>query len=995
MKFYYTPTYGCGLLLTILLFFAGQVWSQQEYTLIGNVTDTTGIAIPGVHVQRLGTITGSTTNFEGDYRIKVKAIDSLKFSYLGFKTKIIPVNNQTKINLQLSPNEETLQEVVINAGYYTTTERERTGSIEKITAKEIERQPVGNPLQALQGRMPGVQVVQGSGVRGLATSIQIRGQNSLRNTANNNGNLPLYVVDGVPINSSPIRTSGLLTNTPGLDPLNTLNLANVESIEVLKDADATAIYGSRGAHGVVLITTKKGQHKDGKLQVEARLYKGVAEVSHQLDLLNTSQYLAMRKTAFANDGLEPNAQNAPDLTLWDQNRETDWQEELFGGVAEITSLDFSLSGGNHYTSFLIGGGYQEEGTVFPGDFGYRKASANLNLKHRSKDDRFKLTFSINYGVDQNELFNDNFVDLALSLAPNSPRLYDEEGNLNWEDGTWSNPLATLYKEQQVNANNLLTNMSLDYRIGKGFSFKTNLGYTFLTSEELIKTPKKVYDPSFWENVQATSIHSNVHRNSWIIEPQLAYDTNWGKLRLNTFAGLTFQERKSGTLISVGQGYGHESLLENLAAADQVRVNAHQNINYRYHAIFGRIGLHWNKKYYLNLTGRRDGSSRFGPGKRFANFGAIGAAWLFTEEKWLKENLSWLNFGKLRGSYGTTGSDQIPDYGYVDTYQPTLGPGGLYATQLTNPDYSWEVNKKLEAAVKVGLLDNRLQTEVSWYRNRSSNQLVGYPLPATTGFSAVQANLPAVVQNTGWEISFNTLNIKSPNFQWQTNLNMTFPKNELLEFDNIEETAYRNTYRVGEPLDIALLYPYEGINPETGFYEVSDVNGDGVYNYDDRVVVKNLGRKWYGGMQNSFTYKNFNFQFLWEYVNQNNYTYFAQASTPGFKGNQPSSILPAWQNVGDQSHTQAFTQDIPGFMSHYNATQSELAVEDASFLRLKTMSFSYNLPQPIIERLNLKALRLFAHGQNLLTLTDYVGLDPQGGMVLPPLRTITGGLEIKF
>jgi len=991
MKFYYTPTYGCGLLLILLLFFTGKVWAQQEYTLTGSVTDSTGIAIPGVHVQRLGASTGSTTNFEGEYRINVRANDSLKFSYLGFQSQVIAVNNQTQINLQLFPNEETLQEVVINAGYYTTTERERTGSIEKITAQEIELQPVGNPLQALQGRMPGVQVVQGSGIRGLATSIQIRGQNSLRT----DGNLPLYIVDGVPINSSPVRTSGLLTNIPGLDPLNTLNLANVESIEVLKDADATAIYGSRGANGVVLITTKKGQHKDGKLQVEARGYKGVAEVSHQMDLLNTSQYLTMRRAAFANDGVEPTEQNAPDLTLWDQNRETDWQEELFGGVAEITSFDFSLSGGNQYTSFLIGGGYQEEGTVFPGDFGYQKATANVNLNHHTKDEKFKLNFSANYGIDKNELFSDKLVNLALSLPPNAPELYDEQGNLNWEEGTWTNPLSHLQKTQRVDANNLLTNMSLDYQLAKGFHAKANVGYTFLISEELIKSPKKAYDPIYWEFVDASSTHSNIKRSSWVVEPQLTYHTSFGKWNIQALTGLTFQNSNDQSLISFGQGYSHENLIGNLGAADQVLVEANDKIDYRYTAGFGRLGVNWNKKYYLNLTGRRDGSSRFGPDKRFANFGAVGAAYIFSEEKWIQEHLSWLNYGKLRGSYGTTGSDQIPDYGYLDTYQPTPGPGGLYATQLTNPDYSWEVNKKLELALEWGMLKNRLQGEVSWYRNRSSNQLVGLPLPATTGFATVQANLPAEVQNTGWEFSLNATPIKSAHFQWQTSFNLTLPKNKLVAFDDIEQTAYKNTYKVGEPLDIALLYPYIGINPETGFYEVTDVNGDGVYNYDDRVVVKNLGRESYGGMQNSFTYKNFNFQFLWEFVKQDNYTYFAQAGTPGFKGNQPSSILPAWQNAGDQTPTQAFTQDIPGFMTHYYATQSELAVEDASFLRLKTMSFSYNLPQPIIERLNLKALRLFAHGQNLMTLTDYVGLDPQGGMVLPPLRTITGGLEIKF
>lgn len=989
MKFYYKH------LLVSMAFFALTAQAHaQQLRVTGTVTDSLGV-LSGVNVTVKNKPIGTITNENGSYAIQIQPTDTLVFSYIGYNTVTTPLNGRIIVDIQMQKNANALKEVVINAGYYNTTERERTGSISRVSGREIELQPAGNPLQALQGRMPGVQVVQGSGIKGLATRIQIRGQNSLRNSGNNNGNLPLYIVDGVPINSAPVRSSGLLTNIPGFSPLNTLSLANIESIEVLKDADATAIYGSRGANGVVLITTKDAGNTDGKLQVEAQLYKGVAEVSHQMDLLDTEQYLAMRREAFANDEVEPTPQNAPDLTVWDQKRETDWQEELFGGLAEIINVHLSLAGGNQYTSFLIGGGYQKESTVFPGNFGYRKATTNLNLKHRSKDNRFQLNISANYGVDQNELFSDIFVDLALSLAPNAPELYDEEGNLNWENGTWDNPLATLYKEQQVNSNNLLTNMTLNYRIGKGLALKANLGYTFLLSEELIKTPKKVYNPVYWKNLKANSGHSNVQRKSWIVEPQVTYEVDWGKLGLNALTGLTFQERKSSTFLSLGQGYSHESLIGNLAAADQVLVHTHQNITYRYHAIFGRIGLQWDKKYYLNLTGRRDGSSRFGPEKRFANFGAIGAAWIFTEESWIKENLPWLNFGKVRGSYGTTGSDQIPDYGYIETYQPTLGPGGLYATQLTNPDFSWEINKKLEAAIQVGLLDNRVQTEISWYRNRSTNQLVGFPLPASTGFSSVQANLPAMVQNTGWEFSINTLNVNATNFQWQTNFNLTFPKNELLKFDKIKETAYRNRYRVGQPLNIALLYKYQGINQETGFYEVVDVNGDEIFDFEDKVVVKNLGRTFFGGLHNSFSYKNFNLQFLLEYVHQKKLSYFSKTSPPGLQTNQPTAVLDAWRVPGDNTNTQKLSQSIPGFMAYYNATQSERAVGDASFLRLKTLSLSYSFEQGWIDKLKLSSLQLFVHGQNLFTLTDYLGLDPQGGMVLPPLRTITGGLQLKF
>ncbi|MDN6342160.1 MAG: SusC/RagA family TonB-linked outer membrane protein [Lactococcus lactis] len=991
MKFFYTHQCGFGLILLFIFFSTATAKAQNTYKLSGQVTDTTGQAIPGVHIQRINTTNGTTTDFDGNYNIQVTGTDRLSFTYLGYQAQTIAVNNRKLINVQLSPSTEALDEVVINAGYYRVKDRERTGSIEKVTSEDIELQPVTNPIEALQGRMAGVEVVQKSGVRGLATSIQIRGQNSLRSE----GNYPLYIVDGVPINSSPINSSGLLTNIPGIDPLNTMNISNIESIEILKDADATAIYGSRGANGVILITTKKGTNMQGKLRVEANFYKGVSEASNKMDLLNTQQYLSMRREAFANDGVEPTDLNAADLKLWDQNRYTDWQDVFFGNRATIDNASISLSSGNETTSFVIGGQYQKEGSVFPGDLGYKKATANINLNHRSLDNKFQIHFTGNYGVDHNNLFNDSFVDKALSLAPNAPRLYNYDGSLNWEDSTWTNPFASLEKEQEVKAKNLITNMSLSYDFGQGLSFKTNLGYNFLISQELIKLPKTAYNPLYWPNVSANSTHSSTQRDSWIIEPQLDYNIELGHLGLDALAGFTFQNSSTNNLISVGQGYSHPSLIGNLEAADNVRVNLNKNTEYRYNAVYARIGTNWKHKYFLNLTGRRDGSSRFGPDKRFANFGAIGAAWIFTEESFFNEHFNWLSFGKIRGSYGTTGNDQIPDYGYADTYQPTPGPGGLYPVKLTNPDYSWEVNKKLETALELSFLKNRIRTEIAWYRNRSSNQLVGYPLPATTGFASVQANLPATVENKAWEISLSTKNINNEDFKWQSHINLTIPKNKLLEFENIEETSYSNIYKVGEPLNISLLYQYDGIDQSTGFHQIKDINGDGVYNTDDQVVVKNLGRKFYGGLQNSFSYKNLNLQFLLQYVKQENRTYFGMTNPPGFDTNQPVSVLNRWRNQGDITNTQKFTQGFDGFMPHYYATQSELAVGDASFLRLKSISLGYHLPSSLMGKLKIEEIKLFAHAQNLLTITDYLGLDPEGGTSLPPLRTITAGVQIKF
>lgn len=989
MKFYYTPTYGCGLLLTILLFFTGQVWSQQEYTLIGNVTDTTGLAIPGVHVQRLGTSTGSTTNFEGNYSINVVSTDSLSFTYLGFKTQVLAVNNQTKINLQLSPNEETLQEVVINAGYYTTTERERTGNIAKVTAKDIELQPVTNPLEALQGRMAGVQIVQQTGVPGAAPSIQIRGQNSLRNSFNNNGNLPLYIVDGMPLNASPINSQNSLLAGIGSDPLNTMNLSNIKSIEILKDADATAIYGSRGANGVILITTKTGKSSHGT-QVTARFYSGISRVSHFVDLLKTKDYLQLRQQAFENDQIEPTEINAPDLLLWDQNRYTNWQKEFFGKTAQLNHINFNISGGNETTSYTMGASYQNQGTVFPGDFLYEKKTFNLSANHHSKNQKFILNTNLNYGLDKNDLFSSGtLLNSAFSLTPNAPSLYNEDGSLNWENSTWNNPVAGLKTESLAEVNNLVGNIGLEYHFTDALRLKTNLGYTHLHSEEDIKQPKQIYNPEQWAQVSNRSQHGRTTRKSWIIEPQLIYNKTWEQHKLSTLLGVTFQENKTTTLRMAGLGYSNRHLIGNLAAADNVSITENQRLKYKYNALFARLGYNWKKTYFLNLTGRRDGSSRFGLDNRFANFGAVGGAWIFSNEKWIAKQLPWLSFGKLRGSYGITGNDQIGDYRYLDAYEATPGPGGLYPTQLTNPNFSWETNKKLEAAVELGFLEDRLQLNLSWYRNRSSNQLVGYPLPAMTGFTTVEANLPATVENKGWELEFSTLNVKRESFSWRTSFNLSLPKNKLIAFPNIEETSYKNTYRVGQPLNLAILYKYQGIDPETGFYSVEDVNGDGVYDYEDRVVTRFTGREFYGGLQNQINYKSFSLSFLFEFVKQN--AYKLAATPPGRMGNYLPNQTLASTGVSP-------SQSIMGLLAYNNyAYNSDFAITDASFIRLKTLSIGYDLPSKFLKPIGLNHFKLFIHGQNLITFTDYIGLDPQnpGSKVLPALQSVTAGFQLNF
>lgn len=586
-----------------------------------------------------------------------------------------------------------------------------------------------------------------------------------------------------------------------------------------------------------------------------------------MKLLNTQQYLAIRKESLINDNREPTASNDYDLVHWGQNQYTDWQKVLLGGTAPISDINLWASGGNGTTLFRLGGSYHKQGTVFPGDFGYHKISGGINLNHLSSNKKLNLDFSLNYGVDSSNLFangSNSLFNTAVVLPPNAPKIYNEDGTLHWEGWKVSpldNPMATiLHRNISAKSNHILSNLGFYYHLKKNLKFKTTLGYTNLIHQTSGKTSNKYYPPESRDKIPHSSSWSNTKRQSWIIEPQLVYNASIKEGEIDGLFGITFQESNDYKLNISARGYVTESLIGNLAAAESIQINTNEDILYRYNSTFARLGYNWKHKYFINLTGRRDGSSRFGPEKHFANFGAIGGAWILSEEKFLKNKLPSLSFAKIRGSYGITGSDQIGDYGYLDAYETTSGPGGLIPTQLTNPDYSWEENKKLEIALNLGFLENRINLGINWYRNRSSNQLVGYPLPSITGFNTIQSNLPATVQNTGLEVEFSSLNIKSDKLRWQTFINITVPNNKLISFPNIEQTSYINQYRVGHPLNISFLYQYDGIDPETKLYQVSDINNDGSYNFEDRIIYKNLGRKFYGGINNVISSKNFGFNF---------------------------------------------------------------------------------------------------------------------------------------
>lgn len=969
--------------------------ANQQAEVSGVVSDAKG-PLPGVTVSVKGTTVATITDQNGAYTIAAAAGDIVVFSFVGYKTVEVATAGAT-INIVMQEDATALQEVTVNAGYYKVKDKERTGSIAKITSKDIENQPVTNVLAVMQGRMAGVSVTQTSGIPGGGFDIQIRGQNSLRT----DGNRPLYVIDGVPYASE--TTGYYLTSGPqptSTSPLNSVNPNDIESIEVLKDADATAIYGSRGANGVVLVTTKKG--KAGKTTFTATTMNGTGRVTRFMDLMNTQQYLAMRNEAFANDGIEPGPMDYDVNGTWDPTRYTDWQEELTGGTVAINDIKASISGGSQTTQFLISGDYHKETTVFPGDFRYKKGGVHTNLNHISDNGKFRTQFSVGYTTQDNLQPGTDLTVLSKRLAPNAPALYAADGSLNWENSTWENPLSLLESKSKGRTGDLVASALIGYKVLADLELRSSFGFTDLRHEESLTMPSSMYDPAYEAGSEYSILNfTNTSRRSWIAEPQAEWTRTWKKSKASVLAGSTFQQQNGRQLVVQGSGFASNALIYNLASAYIVDVVADAEQVYKYQAFFGRVNYSYDDRYIINLTGRRDGSSRFGPEKQFANFGAVGAAWLFSNEKALKDRPSVLSFGKLRASYGTSGNDQIGDYQYMNTYSTTgnnyNGVSGLQPTQLFNPDFGWESNTKLEVALEAGFFKDRIFFTAGWYRNRSSNQLVGIPLPGTTGFSSIQANLDATVENKGIEVTLRTVNFQTAGFSWITGFNISASRNTLLSFPDLEGSTYQNQYVIGQALNIRKVYNFTGVDPATGLYTFEDVNGDGMLSApEDKQTILDMNPQFFGGLQNQFSYKGIQLDFLFQFVKQDNYNANYLFGMPGTMVNQPTSAVNHWQQPGDVSNFQQYTTGVNGAaadaFSKY--TDSDGAISDASYIRLKNISLSYNIPETWLSGLKC---RVFVEGQNLLTFTNYNGADPEfrTSGYLPPLKIFTAGLQFTL
>lgn len=989
----------------------------------GRITDEEGNGLYGASVRVVGTDIGVRTDAHGYFKLPpVSNEASIEISFVGFQTVTLRANSfRLGVGLLALKRVNSPLDAVQIEAYRSNSRRISTSNINSVKSTEIETLPVSNPLLSLSGRVPGIFITQSSGISGTGIKVRIQGQNSIAH-----GNTPLYIVDGVPIISQfpgtgidlAVSADGPQGSEAG-NPLNFINVSDIESIDVLKDADATAIYGSRAANGAILITTKKG--REGPTRLELNLQTGWGKVANRVDMLNTRQYLDMRYEAYANDGINWRAPNvtANDLKVWDTTRYTNWQDVLIGGTANYTRVNANVSGGNAGVQYLLGATYSKETTVFPfpDDFADKKANVNFSLTTRSNNQKFKMQFSGNYMYDHNKLPWMDLTQTALILEPVAPPLYTSEGAINWApnalgNSTWHfNPMNQGLNNYWNKSNNLITNLVVGYKLFRGFEVSTNLGYTVSQTDDFRSSPSSSFAPENRANpaLQRSAEYGHREVNSWIIEPQATYRANISAGKMELLIGSTLLDLKTAAGYSRGTGHLSDALLENPQAASSLVIQSNNVTNYRYNALFGRLNYNWRSKYILNLTARRDGSSRFGGKNRFHNFASAGGAWVFTGENFFKHQVKFMSFGKIKGSYGTTGNDQIGDYRFLSLYSfnpvqvAYQGVVGIQPNGLPNPYLQWEETKKLQLGLDLGFFSDRILFGFTWAKNRSSNQLLSYSLPSMSGFSGYLLNFPATVENVSYEFTLNTSNVSTKDFSWTSSANLTIPRNRLVEFPNLATSTYSTQLLIGEPVGINQLYRFAGVDPATGMYQFEDKNGNISTSpsgaAEDMGLRINTSPKYYGGFQNTFSYKKFQVDVLFQFVKQIGYDdtrWGNNMRTPGnfYQGNsnQPVTVLERWQKPGDNTNIARFTS----YNSFWNPIRaSDRRFVDASYIRLKTLSASWQLPAQWLNRVHFNNCRVFAQGQNLLTITSYKGMDPENQSMtsLPPLRVITIGVTI--
>ena len=978
------------LLLTLSLWFSVglNVLLAQERTVTGTVlSETDNSPLPGVSIIVKGTAQGTITNVDGEYTINVPSPETtLVYTFVGMTTIEKVVGNQSVIDISLSEDVTRLSEIVIT-GYGQQLKTDLTGNIAKISGDDIQNMPVTNFEETLQGRASGVFVEASNGKVGQGIKMRIRGSSSV--TADNQ---PLFVIDGVPITNQNI---GNPEEAP-VNPLSDINFNDVESIDILKDASAAAIYGSRAANGVVIITTKKGTR--GKTKFNLNYQTGVSNPTNKREWLNAQQYVDYVLEAAENsdlaDGVElddPNSwttyvtdrlESLSNGTDWRNGEvDTNWEDQVYNDNATNHRVDLSASGGSDKTRFYISGSYLDQEGILIGN-AMERISGRLNLDHQATD---KFNFGMNMSLTRtsnDRVSDDNAFSTPVQLiaqAPISQVQIDGEYNTNT---LYYNGLIDLegVSRSDVTFRNL-SNFFAGYEIIPGLTARAEFGVDLLSQNQ------DRFFASYTEGGNGTNgygISRWVRVFNYNTKAYLNYDFTAGDLHdFSITGGMEFQKSNTDVTKVEAQEFPVDDLKKIESAADIAEATSTLN-EFSFLSYFGRVNYKFNNKYLATFSARVDGSSRFGDNNKYGIFPAGSLGWIISEEGFLEDN-NILSFLKLRASYGITGNAQIGNYDHLGLFDAEgyNGNSGLQPSQIPNPDLTWEKTAQTDIGFDFGIFNDRITGEIDYYYKKSTDLLLNVNVPGTSGFRTQTQNI-GELENKGVEIVLNG-SILTGELKWNSSFNIAFNQNKVLslgETDIIDDGSSRvmNVVKVGEPIGVFWGKEYAGVNSQNGdalFYVNDDDNPDATtnnFNEAEFIALGSPNPDFVGGFSNTFEYKNFDLNIFFQFVEGNkvhNVGGVFQFAGDWFD-NQQIDVVRRWQNPGDIT-------DVPeARFGNTNGGQgrSSRYLYDGSYIRLKNITLGYNVPSNTLNRLFLTSARVYISAVNLLTFTDYPGWDPE-------------------
>ena len=977
-----------------------QITIAQVTKVMGLVTDKSGMPVPGANILLKGTKESTQTNFDGKFIINAKEGQTLVISYVGMKTFEVPASKSMKISLENDSNE---LEAVLVVGYGTQSKKNLTDNIARVTAKDIQQVPVANVQNALVGKLAGVQITQTNGKVDGGINIRVRGAASI-----SAGTQPLYVLDGIPLITDDESSNGAPTN-----PLLTLSTNEIESIDVLKDASSAAIYGARGANGVVIITTKKG--KEGKGTFSINLSQGVSEPTHKKKWLNAKQYVELLQEAGRNvddlESVEDELEFLSQGTDWRNGAvNTDWQDIAFQ-TGYTTDADFSLSGGDQKTKYFFSGAYNNTvGIIDSNDL--ERITARVNLSHKVFDN-FTVGMNLSFSRSViNRVQDDNSFSSPLqsvAQAPISPaRLEDGTANPNTE---YSNYLLakdnTFWKTLMRRVTGKVFG---EYKFLSFLKFNSDFSYDLLSQTE-----------DYWQGKNAPFMAtdgavfaSSVNTENYISSNYLTFDKTFAeKHSFNAVIGMEFN-KYNRRYQDVNSIYFPNDDFNTVDGGAEVNEGHGSQSDYVFVSQFGRLNYAFDNKYLFKASIRRDGSSRFGKNNRFGYFPALSAGWIISEESFLKDNPV-LSYLKLKGSWGKLGNAELGNFASRQLYRPNPYnlKSGLSFDQAGNDNLTWEKSTQTDFGLEIGFL-NRITLEADYYQKDTDGLLFAVPLPISSGAATINKNIGKIRSN-GFEFTLNTKNIDHENFKWNTSFNFTTNNSKVksLPNDNTDIISNYTINRVGENISSFYLVEYAGVDPANGdaLFVKNTINNDGTidksttndYAEAKRVISGNPFPTLMSGLTNTIIYKGFDFTFTFQGewgASIYNSAGLYQSTAADYFDNQTADQLNRWQNPGD------ITNVPQARFGGGNGTQESTRYLDKSdFVRLRNLTLGYSLPKQAISDTGMSSLRVYFTAVNLLTFTNYKGNDPEARRddsgvgedfySAPPAKTMALGVNINF